>query len=85
MYAIFLLQDNVIFHHQQSLKELLDFHTFHHNLTYMHVLFFQYYEAHIRYYELFIIFFFQTFSSLFYMKDKFLFFPIILCNKRLNF
>ena len=60
MYAIFLLQDNVIFHHQQSLKELLDFHTFHHNLTYMHVLFFQYYEAHIRYYELFIIFFFSN-------------------------
>ena len=49
MQAICLMQDNAIFYHQLSLKELLDFHAFHHILTYIHVLFFQYNEANMRY------------------------------------
>ena len=49
MQTNFLQEDNAIFHHQQSLKELLDFHDLNYILTYMHVLFFQHYEAHTKY------------------------------------
>ena len=48
MQALFLQQDNAVFQHQQSLRELLDFHALNYILTCMHVVFLQHFKVHVK-------------------------------------
>ena len=59
MQIMFQQQDNAIFYHLQSSKELLEFHDLNYVLIYMYVLF-----ICITYYLI------QTFSSLFYLMEN---------------
>ena len=63
MQTISLQQDNAIFHHQESLRELLDFHALNYVLTCIHVLFLQYYEVYKILRAIILVFFSNSFQS----------------------